>query len=400
MNDHVVCPHCKKTIQISEAFTHEIREKYRAALLEDRKKQALELEKRLVEEKRRLATETEEKIKKKLEEEVALKLADSKNESEELKQQNKTLQEQLLELNKLIRQLRTENDTKRLELEKKLAEEQEKIRTEEKKRFEDEYRLKELEKEKKLQDALKVNEELRRKLEQGSQQTQGEVLELELENLLKAEFPYDDITPVAKGSRGGDIVQVVRNTQGKECGKIIWETKRTKAWSDGWVSKLKDDQREAKAEFAVVVSEVLPTDIKNFGFREGIWIANFACIIGMAMALRKNLLDMSMIKASQVGKNEKMEIIYNYLYGTEFQQRVEAILESFTALQDDIEKEKRWFTLKWAKQEKNIRRVIDNTVGMRGDLQSIAGQDMPDVKGLDLLDDGMDEEEETKDTLF
>lgn len=396
MDNHIVCPNCRKQIPLTEAFTHELREKYKKALLDER----ANLQRKLEEEKKRLTQEISEREKKKIEEQMALKLKDSKNESEELKQQNKNLQEQLLELNKLMRQLRSENETKRLEMEKKLADEQEKIRTEEKKRIEDEFRLREKEKDKKLEDALKVNEELRRKLEQGSQQTQGEVLELELENMLRVEFPLDEIKPVPKGITGGDIIHVVKNNTGKACGTIIWETKRTKSWSNEWLSKLKNDQRSMKAEFAVVISEVLPVDVKNFGFRDGVWIANFGCILGIAMALRKNLLDVALIRSSQVGKNEKMEILYNYLYGTEFQNRVEAILESFTSLQNDLEKEKRWMMQKWAKQESNIRRVIDNTVGLRGDVQSITGKSLPNVEGVDLLPDGADSSHDEQETLL
>jgi hypothetical protein len=271
-------------------------------------------------------------------------------------------------------------------MEKRLFEEQEKIKQNEQKRVEEQYRLKILEQEKKFQDVVKANDELKRKLEQGSQQMQGEILELEIENILKREFPYDEIQPVAKGVRGADVLQIVKDTYGKECGTIIWEMKRTKAWSDGWITKLKDDQRQVKAHVAVIITNVLPSDIKYFGNKDGIWVGNFDSIAGLALALRSNLIDVTGVRMASVGKNEKMEILYNYLAGMEFRQRVEGIIDAFTSMQDELEKEKRWFTLKWAKEEKNIRRVIDNTLGMHGDLQSIMGKALVEVKALEMLE--------------
>lgn len=378
MNNQIVCPHCKQSIPLSDALSHEIKEKYRQILIEDRKKTAAEYQKKLEEaQKEILATAT-----KKAEQQLSLQLKDSENEREELKQQNKTLQEQLLELTKTLRQLKTDSEQKQLEFEKKLAQEEEKIREDAKKKTDEEYRLKMLENEKKLADALRVNDELKRKLEQGSQQTQGEVLELELESLLKTEFPFDEIKPVAKGVRGGDLVQVVRNNAGKACGSIIWESKRTKTWGGDWIQKLKDDQRQIKAELAVIVSEIMPVDLKNFGEREGVWITNFTFAVNLAYALRKMLLEVSLVRAGSDGKKEKMEVLYNYIYGTEFRQRIEAIMEAFTSLQSNMEKEKRWFAAKWAKEEKDIRKVLDNTMGLSGDLQSITGKSLPDVDVL------------------
>lgn len=385
MQDQITCPHCNKPIPLSQALSHQMQEKYKTALDEDRKKLIAAYHKRLDEERTKLARETEERMKEKVAKEMELKLTNFKNESEELKEQNKQMQEQLLEIIKQNRQLKFDGEQKRLELEKKLIEEQEKIRNEEQKRLDEAYRLRMLENEKKLHDALLMNDELKRKLEQGSQQMQGEVVELELENILKREFPYDEIRPVAKGVRGADVVQVVKNPSGKECGTIIWESKRTKAWSDGWLSKLKDDQRGMKAHVAVIITNVLPQEIKYFGNKDGVWVGNYDSITGLALALRSNLIDVTGVQLASVGKNEKMEILYNYLAGMEFKQRVEAIIDAFTAMQDDLEKEKRWFTLKWAKEEKNIRKVIDNTLGMHGDLQSIMGKALVEVKGLDML---------------
>jgi hypothetical protein len=243
--------------------------------------------------------------------------------------------------------------------------------------------LKMMELQKQLTDAMKANEEMRRKLQQGSQQTQGEVLELELESQLKSEFPLDDITPVAKGVRGADILQVVKNQQGRVIGSILWELKNAQ-WSEKWLEKLRDDQRQSKADLAVLVSINMPPDITTFGMRDGVWISCRPTCIALAQALRIQMMRVYATQQSAVGKNEKMEVLYTYLSGFEFKQRVEAIVEAFSSLQDDIEKEKRWFNSKWAKQEKQIRKVIDQTIGMHGDLQGIMGASLPEIKQLQI----------------
>lgn len=410
-DSQIVCPSCNKSIPLTQALGNRVREiqvKAQKSLEEERAKMIEHYKKRLLEEREVVKGELSAELRKKVEQEMSLKLEDTRNEAEEVKKQNKSLSDQLLEMSKIMRQLKVDKEMSQVEMEKKLAQQEDKIRFEEKKRMDEEYHMKMLEKEKMLTDALKVNEELKRKLEQGSQQMQGEVLELEIEKILQAEFPYDEIRPVGKGIVGADIVQIVHDPQGHTCGTIIWETKRTKAWSNEWVSKLKDDQRRVKAEVAVIVTEVLPADVKHSRLKDGVWVTSFQYFTALAFALRQNLVGITAIRVSQVGKNEKMEILYNYLYGTEFQHRVEAILEAFTELQVDLEREKRWFTQKWAKQEKSIRKVIDNTVGMRGDLQSITGQDLPEVEGMGLLEDGGEESNgngktdviEDKDTMF
>lgn len=392
MNDQIVCPHCRKSIPLTQAVTHQLKEQMEREREEERKKWAAAFHKRVDEEKKKFEDEYAKardsiqlSIKAKLQKEMEMDFKDAKNEKEELAKQNKTLQDQLLETNRLIRQIRNESEQKGIEMEKKLAEEQEKMRVDMQKRAEEEYHMKMLEKDKKLSDVMKLNDDLKRKLEQGSQQTQGEVLELELETLLKREFPFDEINPVAKGIRGADLLQVVKDPYGKPCGTIIWETKRTKSWSNEWVTKLKDDQRAVRAELAVLVTQVLPPAIKYFGNIDHVWVCEYGCYMGVATALRSKLIEVSAIKMSTVGKNEKMEVLYAYLSGTEFKQRVEAIIEAFRSMQEDLKKERAWFMAKWAKQEKNIGKVIDNTYGMHGDLQSIIGKSLVEIEDMDLL---------------
>ena len=374
MDNQIVCPYCKKTIPLTEALSHRIKENYQKIY-----------QKRLLEERRKLEEQLKIDLAKKIKERLEIQIKDKINENEELKKQNKIFQDQLLELNKLIRRLRFENEKQRLEMEKKLIEEQDKIRRQQKDQLEKEFQLKILEKDKKLTDALKLVEEYKRKLEQGSQQLQGEVFELHLEEMLKKEFSLDEIKEVPKGARGADILQMVKNDFGKFCGTIIWELKRTKNWSDEWISKLKDDQRTVKAEIAILVSKVLPEDIKYFGFYRGVWVCLVEAALSLATVLRRSLIDIHTVKNSVVGKEEKKEILWRYLTSTEFQQRLSAVVEAHEQFQQDIEKEKRFFALKWAKQEKNIRKVIDNLLGVNGDLESIVGKVLPELKTNLLL---------------
>lgn len=318
-------------------------------------------------------------------------LSDSKK-NQEIKLLNEQLgqgKKQIEEMQKTELNLRKEKtaleDAKRafeLEKQRQLDNEREKIRHDAQEKAEEESRLKISEKDKQLQDAIKVNQELQRKLQQGSQQTQGEVLELELEEILKAEFQYDEIMPVPKGVSGTDIVQKVKDHSGRLCGHIAWESKKTKAWSDSWIQKLKDDQRTIKADLAVIVSAVLPEGVKGFVLREGVWICDIKLAVALATALRINLESITREKAMSVGKNEKMEVLYGYLTGVEFKQRVEAIVEAFTNMDEGLRKERLAFEKIWSEREKQIRKVITNTVGMYGDLSGLVT--LPQIKKLEL----------------
>ncbi len=291
-----------------------------------------------------------------------------------------------------------ENDKRAFELEKQrqLDAERDKIREDAQKKAEEDMHLKILEKDKQLQDAMKANLELQRKLQQGSQQTQGEVLELELEELLKGWFTHDTIEPVPKGINGADVMQKVISNSGQQCGSIAWESKHTKAWSEQWVSKLKEDQRKIGADVAVIVTEMLPKDIKNFAYRDGVWIADQNSIFGLATALRIQLIQTTTIKLANVGKNEKMEVLYGYLSGTEFRHKVEAIVEAFVGMKQDLEKERRAMTRIWAKREKQIEQVVTNTAGMYGDVQGLLGTAIQPIAALETGPDLIEESEEVE----
>lgn len=310
--------------------------------------------------------------------------------------ERKILEEQLTEKESKLREAaekelalrkeknKLEEDKRNFELEKQrqLDEERKKITEDANKKAAEEQQYVIAQLKKQLSDATKAKDDLARKLEQGSQQTQGEVLELELEKILKAEFPYDEILPVSKGVSGADIIQKVLNRSGRLCGQIVWESKKTKGWNEGWIQKLKEDQRTIKAELAVIVSIVMPEDVKGFAFRDGVWVCDIKLAVALAIALRMNLESITREKAMSVGKNEKMEILYAYLTGVEFKQRVEAIVEAFSIMDEGLKKERIAYEKIWSEREKQLKKVIGNTVGMYGDLSGLVT--LPQIKTLEL----------------
>ncbi|MDO8583152.1 MAG: DUF2130 domain-containing protein [bacterium] len=368
----VTCPHCGKKIELSKALTLQI-EKDIIAREEEK------FEKKL-EEAQQKATDVSLK---KAEKQFGLELKQAAEEAIAKEEQNKKLLEQLTQLTIQLRESKKEKDEAKLEMQKKLMVEEEKIKLEERKKAEEEGRSKLLELQKQLSDVSKANDDLRRKINQGSQQTQGEAFELEFEKMLKHEFPNDQILEVAKGTKGGDIVQEVMDRNGNNCGKILWEMKNTKTWSELWVDKLKGDQRSAIADYAVLISDALPEAVESAKFYKNIWITKRNFVMGLASALRLNLIQISMTKRAVEGRKDKSDLLFSYLSGTEFRLRVEAIIDAFTNMQLEIEKEKRYFSNKWARDEKNIRQVIDNTYGMHGDLKGIVGNSLPQIKGLE-----------------
>jgi hypothetical protein len=216
-----------------------------------------------------------------------------------------------------------------LEVARKMDDERKRVEEETARRLTDEYRMKEAHKDKKISDMMRQIEELKRKAEQGSQQTQGEVQELELEKELATLFPFDTIQPVPKGMRGADVIQDVIDNRGNRCGAIIWESKRTQSWSDGWIAQLKEDQRAARADVAILVTQALPKDIRTFGEIDGVWVTTYVCFYSLAVAMRQKITELASTRSMAAGKNEKADILFHYLTGVEFRQRVEAIVGRF-----------------------------------------------------------------------
>jgi hypothetical protein len=251
-------------------------------------------------------------------------------------------------------------------------------------RIEKEYHTRDLQHQKVVSDLKQQLTDAKRKLEQSSQQTQGEVIELELERALAATFPDDKIRAIVKGKLGADIVHKVMSPNGQHCGTIVWESKNTKNWNKSWLTKLRSDQRREKAEIAVLVSSALPKDMRSHLAQvSGVWVADFSVATGLATALRANLIELSRIRMTSQGKTEKMEVLYQYLMSTEFRQRVEAIVEAFVAMREDLDREKQATEKGWAKREKNLDLVLQNVSGMVGDIQAITPA-FPKIKRLEL----------------
>jgi hypothetical protein len=291
----------------------------------------------------------------------------------------------------LIRKQRELDDAKReveLTVEKKVQASLVTVRNKAKQEAEDALKLKLIERDELIASMQRQVEELKRKSEQGSQQLQGEAQEIELEALLHSKFPGDLIEPVAKGEFGGDLLQRVMGPLNQNCGTILWEIKRTKNWSDGWLPKLRDDQRAAKAEIALLVSHAIPKGVAAFDYIEGVWVTEPRYALPLAIALRQSLIEIATARAASLGQKTKMELVYQYLTGPLFRQRIEAIVEKFSDMQADLAKERKAMTRLWAKRESQIRGVIESTVGMYGDLQGIAGKALLEIDGLgvQLLD--------------
>jgi hypothetical protein len=361
MKNTITCPFCHREFEAGEALTHQIEEQ---VLASSEAKHKIDLE----------------EVRRKAEEETSIRVG---KDLESEKQRNKKLSDQIDELIDEVRKLREKDEDREIEMKKKLMEGEEKIKTDAKLKFEEEHKLKDLENSNKLKDALDQIETLKIRIQQGSQQAQGETLELELEARLKEEFPSDKVLEVKKGQRGADVSQEVVDKLGRTCGMILWESKNAE-WSNGWISKLKEDQRQAKADLAVLVSVKLPEGVDSFAYREGVWIVSWKHFIPLSWSLRFNLVSLYHERQSNEGKDEKMKILYQYLTGTEFKNRVEGIVDAFTNLQEELEKEKRYFNVKWARQEKEIRKVVDHTHGMYGDLQAVIGKSLPEIKTLEL----------------
>lgn len=390
MSEFIVCPNCSEKIPLSKALTQQIEKGLRRSIESEMEKkhagEVAELEKKYAGELTRLQQEAEKKATYK----VGVEMKDLQEQVQEKEELLVKAHQSEMELRKKAREIEERERNLKLEMERQLDREREAIRKEAQAAVSEEHRLKEREKDETIAAMRRQMEEMQRKMDQGSQQAQGEALELELEDLLKAQFPHDDIDPVGKGKQGADVLQTVRDSRGQACGIIIWESKRTKGWNKDWIPKLKDDMRAAKADVAVIVSTVMPKDYDGMGQQDGVWLTGFSTCVGMAAALRQGLIDTARARSAQEGKSGKMELLYDYIAGPEFRQRVEAIVEPFQEMRNDLYKEQEAMRRLWAKREKQIERVLTGTSGMYGDLEGIAGASLPGVRALALP--GADEE--------
>lgn len=377
MNNTVLCPHCQKEVEIDQILSAKIRNELKTEMSKDLES---ELKKRLEQETAKLHEEATKKAKA----ESELELKDLKAQAEENAKKVAEFQRQELDLRKQARELEDQKKNMELDLARKLDEERRKVEEAVLKRASEEHRLKEMEKDKQIEDFKRQVEDMKHKIEVGSQQGRGEVQELDLEEMLRSAFAGDDITPVGKGVLGADIIQHVRNRYGKLCEKIVWESKRTKHWSDQWVDKLKDDSRKMNGFVSVIVTQTMPDGLSGFGYYNGVWVTDYHSIIGLATALRMQIIHVCHVKDSVTGKDEKMSMLYEYLTSHQFRSRVEAIVETFQTMRTDLDREREAMRRLWAKREKEIERITENTIGMYGDMQGLVGSSMPSLPSLEL----------------
>jgi len=342
---------------------------------------------KLAQERTRIVAEEAQKARRALDNDLNQKSREIIDLQEVLKSRDQKLAEAQKTQTDLIRKQRELDDAKReieLTVEKRIQEGLSTIRDQARKEAEDTLNLKVQEKEHTINAMQKQIEDLKRRAEQGSQQLQGEVQELELETLLRSRFPRDIIEPVPKGDFGGDILHRVIGPAGQVCGTILWESKRTKNWSDSWLIKLRDDQRAAKAEIAVMVSHCLPKGFDTFDFVDEIWVSPPRTAVPVAIAIRQTLIEVSLARQASQGQQTKTELVYQYLTGSRFRQRVQAIVEAFSSMKEDLDKEKKVIMKQWAKRDEQIGNVLEATVGLYGDLQGIAGKSLQEIEGLEM----------------
>ena len=401
----VKCPNCKTEFQLGDAISSEIEAKIKARYverfnkdqkdlaekekqfelqLEQLKKQQEEQEKIIAEKVKLQKAILEQEAIKKAAEEVDNRVKLMEKELPEKPAKIKEAQLKELELMQKEKAFLEKQELFAVELEKQILEREKAIeeRFKQKEAEKTDFKVKELEK--KLADQKTLIETMQRKAEQGSMQMQGEVQELALEELLRSTFPFDSIDEVGKGVKGADAIQTVRNNLGQVCGKIIYESKNTKAFGGDWIDKLKHDMRASQADIAVIVTETMPKEMDRFGMKDGVWICNFNEIKSLAFVLRDSLIKIYAAQASQENKGDKMSMLYTYLTGTEFRQQIEAIVEGFTELQIGIQREKNAMTKIWKEREKQLEKVLLNTTNFYGSVKGIAGNAISDIKLLEL----------------
>lgn len=405
----ITCPNCNHQFEPGDSMRDEIEKELRGKMVDWQKKKDEEFRlketgfqqqlqakdeenrKQIDAEKKKLQQELQDTIRKSVAADFENQLKMLQQNAAENEEKLKEARKQQLEFLQKEQALKTKEEELQLTLQKQLMEEREKLKEqlqkEESEKInlkEQEYQLRLKELEKQLDDQKKLAEEMRRKSEQGSMQLQGEVQELMLEELLQATFPFDKIEEVGKGVRGADCTQTIRNQFGNEAGKIIYESKRTKDFSNEWIEKLKADMRTLGADVAVIVTQAFPKDMDRFGEKEGVYICSFAEVRSVALLLRNALLKIADAKKSQDNKGDKMHMLYDYLTGSEFSEQWKAIREGFMSMKLSIQRERDAMEKLWKAREKQLEKVLLNAAHIKGSVEGIAGAD---AINLNLLED-------------
>ncbi len=394
----IKCPNCQTEIDVNEILYHQLEDELKQKNTAEQKKlqkklQELENQKEKFDEDLKKATQTQLKIEKqklqvKLKKELAKEQEDSmallKKELEEKSNQVKELNKSKAEIEKLKRE--KEEITSKVQAEaelaltKRLQEEKQLIQKTADEQNELKFKQKE-EQLKQLQEQLQIAQ---RKAEQGSMQLQGEVQELAIEEYLADKYPFDVIEEIKKGARGADCIQVVHTREVQNCGKIYYESKRTKEFQKNWIEKFKVDMRDKGVDVGVLVTQALPNELDRMGLVDGVWVCTFEEFKGLSSVLRESVIKLHNAKKGEENKTDKMSLLYSYLTSTEFSMQIDAIVEGFSTMQEDLDKEKRAMARIWKQREKQIDKVLENTIGMYGSIKGIAGNAIGDVKALEL----------------
>lgn len=414
----IICPKCRSEIKLTESLAAPIieatREKYRqhlqtreAALQQQQQEltKAREefdrrVEDRIAAERTKIAVEEAKKARLLLEVDLNDRTAQIANLKETLAARDEKLRDAQKAQAELLQKQRELDDARReieLTVQRRVSEIVSAERERAKADAEESLQLRLRGKEEQIASMQRKIEELQKKAEQSSQQLQGEAFELELEDTLKQYFPSDSIQPVGKGELGADLIQTVVGPGGSVAGSIVWEIKNTRNWSDTWLAKLRGDQRAVNADEALLVSQALPKGTLTFDCKEGVWVAGPQCVLPLAAALREKIICVAAAKRVGEGQHTKIERVYDYLTGPRFRHRIEAIVEKFTDMQGDLDRERRFMNKQWGKRAEQLQDVLASTAGMYGDLQGIAGQSIPELEslgGVDLLEVSVDDEVE------
>jgi hypothetical protein len=391
MSDSITCPHCRAEIPLTDAISHQVQERLRAefatALSEKESEHAQALAAKDVELQTKIAdtrAEVEAAAHARAEEDVSAEVADLRAQLDDKGTRLADAEQKELALLKEKRALEERQEALELEVARKIAEERSALVTSTTERVSEKFRLELREKDLTLEQMDKRIEDLRAAADQKRPGLQGEVLEREIEDVLRECFPTDAITPVKSGKRGADVVQRVRSQRGLDCGAVLWESKNAKHWSNAWAEKLKSDQQAEKADIAIIVSSVLPETVQRMAFHQGVWVCDFASATTLATVLRLALIEIGQARSVDANRTQAMDALYNYLCGKEFQHRVATTVDAAIALKKDLDAEKIAIERQWGKREKQIEHLLRNSAGMYGELQAIVGDALQPVPVLEL----------------
>ncbi|MRX62599.1 DUF2130 domain-containing protein [Maribacter luteus] len=417
-NTTIQCPDCGSQIDVNDILKHQIEDglkqeflKEKKELLDNHSQKEAELQKekeefeakkkrenemfqeRLEKQSKEAERAIEIRLKAKLEEDNQDRLKAMQEELAEKSEKVKDLLKKEVEIEKLKREVGEASEVAKLEAQRELNDQLKEAEEKIKKRAEEasEFKVKELQKQ--LEDQKKLAEEMKRKHEQGSMQLQGEVMELAIEEWLATQFPLDAIEEIKKGANGADCIQVVNTRELSNCGTIYYESKRTKSFQQGWIEKFKNDIRDKGAHIGVLVTEVTPSDMDRMGLRDGIWICTYEEFKGLCAVLRQSIVQWSQLKQNQENKGDKMGMLYDFLTSNEFHLQMEGIVEGFTQMQIDLQKEKNAMARIWKQREKQITKVVDNAVNMHASIKGIAGKAIKSIPALEL-GEGYDDEDD------